>query len=408
MAHAKRRFATSRKSLLAFYTSLALVVSFFLRLISYSEQQCNTAASAVRGSIGVSTERHSVTLQLKSLQVPAGPASISTSLRHGFTAVETSDTKGAVVLVHLGNATSMNGIPQQQSEQIVENVQQLRLFNPDIPLYLVLDPGFKFAASEVLALAAAGAVVVTTDTLPLTEAHLRWRQHSPHTNQTWRAGYWRYTSERFFYLASAAQQYKLSNIIHIEYDNMIYADLQPILPILEQHYRVGAAFDGPEKEPGVLRCVPGIMFFRTAADTELLAQCFSTNAKRAVMDMKMVGICRKQHPELILPLPIVRVPDYPEKVDPLYGTHVDDLNCVFDAAAYGTYAGGQDARWNKGKPNPGYIKKEAVVKPDKLALSWHKEGPGGLWVPYAGQLPLVNLHIHSKDLRRWRSNRSMQ
>ncbi len=62
-----------------------------------------------------------------------------------------------------------------------------------------------------------------------------------------REGFWRYTSERFLYLNDFINQFQLNNVFHLEYDNMLYVDLEELLPIFENKYSgIGATFDNDQ------------------------------------------------------------------------------------------------------------------------------------------------------------------
>lgn len=122
---------------------------------------------------------------------------------------------GCVVIVHLGEGEWVEKIPMQHTAQLVDNVEQLRLFNPLLTVYIVVSPSLKLPATEAARLAAAKAELVTTDTLELSAPHLFWQQHSALAKKPERNFFWRYASERFFYLSDLAVQKNLTNIIHI-------------------------------------------------------------------------------------------------------------------------------------------------------------------------------------------------
>lgn len=120
-----------------------------------------------------------------------------------------------IVIVHLGDGKELAGLPMQQVAQIIDNVEQIRLFNPRIPVFVVVSPDLRLTAGAASRLAAAQAQLVTTDALPLTQAHTRWQQESKMAKTSDRNFFWRYTSERFFYLSDLAVSRQLTNIIHI-------------------------------------------------------------------------------------------------------------------------------------------------------------------------------------------------
>lgn len=131
------------------------------------------------------------------------------------TSTHPTQQNGTVVIVHLGAGERVEGIPLQQSTQLVDNVEQLRLFNPFINVIVVVDPLLRLTASEASRLAAANAELVATDTLPTTPQHQAWLNQSKIAQLAFRNKFWRYATERFFFLSGVAIQRNLKNIVHI-------------------------------------------------------------------------------------------------------------------------------------------------------------------------------------------------
>ena len=67
------------------------------------------------------------------------------------------------------------------------------------------------------------------------------------------------------------------------------------------------------------------------------------------------------------------------------------------------YIGGVDPRNVPGNTS-GFVNEACLVKPNKTKIEWRQDSKQ-LWTPYVNELPMVNLHIHSKNLKRWRSDR---
>jgi hypothetical protein len=99
------------------------------------------------------------------------------------------------------------------------------------------------------------------------------------------------------------------------------------------------------------------------------------------------------------------------------------LGLVFDAAAIGQYLGGADSRsfrplrrfWHRFlKPKtpilpslgPGFINESCLFDASLFSYLWGPDAQGRR-VPYmvfeGQQIPIANLHIHSKDLARFAS-----
>jgi len=115
-----------------------------------------------------------------------------------------------------------------------------------------------------------------------------------------------------------------------------------------------------------------------------LADHIGTNC---INEMRLYVHFRREHPELIHHLPTL--PEHPG---------FKDFNSVFDPASYGQYLGGTHSEpginW-AGRHH--YIGVEIL---EKRIMPIFKDGKP--YLKYGEkQCPINNLHIHSKDLKRW-------
>jgi hypothetical protein len=80
---------------------------------------------------------------------------------------------------------------------------------------------------------------------------------------------------------------------------------------------------------------------------------------------------------------------------------------AFDGNAMGQYLGGIDPKnVDDGKPTVGYVNERCCIKYDAYRFVWR--GDGGdvfkrpfLVLPSGEEIPIFNLHIHSKDLAKF-------
>lgn len=226
-----------------------------------------------------------------------------------------------------------------------------------------------------------------------------------------REGFWLYTSERFLYLADLMAQYELRDVFHLEYDNMLYADLGALLPVFQSHYQgIGATFDNDA------RCIPGFVYIRNSEAMNRLSKSFSNHAKDNLNDMQILALFKNENSrDSIDHLPIItnEYVETHELVTPSghvaaqkseYAKNIVAFNSIFDAAALGQFLGGIDPR--NGLSAPGFINESCVFNPSLITIEWIADKQQRK-VPYVvyphAKYRINNLHIHSKHLENFKS-----
>jgi hypothetical protein len=205
-------------------------------------------------------------------------------------------------------------------------------------------------------------------------------------------GFWQYATERFFYLHEYAKLKNLKNILHIENDNLVFYDFTKLKAAFETR-PIWAVFDCES------RAVPGLIYFRDSESLYPLVKHFVGSGSRGKNDMDAIGEFRRMFPDLIDSLPIIT--NYVDPLPPMFHQHAKLFGTLFDAAAVGQYIGGLDLVCGRGHCF-GFINEESVFKCNKSTVEWVFED--GYKVLKLNGLRLVNLHVHSKDLRRWTSD----
>lgn len=302
----------------------------------------------------------------------------------------------SIVFIHIG---------KKVPDHAEISLSQARLFNPSCPIILLANETAINKLSGSQKLKNSNITYITCESLNFSDVHKVFVDETV-LNSDWRNGFWRYTSERFLYLADLMQQYDLTNVFHLEYDNMLYADLSDLLPLFENNYKgIAATFDNE------VRCVPGFMYFKSTESIIDLANCFAKNASSGKNDMEMIGLYKRESKHnKIDNLPIIHFKymlknrifgKSKQKLKNKYEfcSHIDQFDSIFDAAALGQYLGGIDPR--NGESKPGFINESCIFDPSTLTFMW-EQNDKGLWVPYAiyykEKRRINNLHIHSKNL----------
>lgn len=263
-------------------------------------------------------------------------------------------------------------------------VSQVRCIS-NIPIIVLMEPSHVSAVVHV-----PGLTVVSLDSIPVdyfTAEYMRCTK----LDAAFRNGFWRAASLRFFYIHNYVKQHGLRDIFHIEYDNLIYQDFTRLLPVFQTRAMM-CVLDAPS------RCVPSFVYWRDADAVFDLVLSLLGAGERGENDMTALAGHAARYPDRVGALPII-TPDY--GAPPQYSAGLADFGMLFDGAAVGQYIGGVDPR-NAGGDTRGFINETTVFRCDRARVEW-RTADDGLRRPYLNNYPLVNLHIHSKDLRRWMS-----
>ncbi|MFL5812872.1 MAG: hypothetical protein ACJ763_04795 [Bdellovibrionia bacterium] len=222
-----------------------------------------------------------------------------------------------------------------------------------------------------------------------------------------RGGFWRFATERFFVLDELVSTYGLKDCFHIENDNVVYTSFSELAPVFHKnHVKMAAPFDNDE------RCIPSFVYFRDAeASGHLVSYLARASRSEALNDMQTLALYRKKQPGEVTPLPIVptgyecdwTTPSGQKSQEPWIYTHLaDQFGSIFDAAALGQFIGGVDGADRK----IGFINESCVFNPSALNIDWRHDEQGRK-IPYVlwkgVSYRINNLHIHSKELHKFRS-----
>ena len=223
-------------------------------------------------------------------------------------------------------------------------------------------------------------------------------------------GFWRKCTERFYYIEEFMRQCGIRDLFHLEYDNMLYVNLQELLPVFHQYPNIAATFDNDN------RCIPGFIYFAQDKAIKKLVTHITEMCQSGLNDMEVIASYRKRFGEeeigtlpIIVPAytkeQILRTPSGFSTASPeIYTAHFEDFNSIFDAAALGQYLGGIDPR--NGKSVPGFINESCVFNPALLQYEWilDEKGRRVPYMIYSGkEYRINNLHIHSKRLKDFES-----
>lgn len=294
----------------------------------------------------------------------------------------------SIVFIHIG---------PRLPGYIYDALRQARLFNEQCSIYLLANQ----AALQNFNLKNSTPVqIITLETMEKSDVHKEFCKNSS-LDHKWGDGFWFYASERFLYLDDFMQQYELRDVFHIENDTMLYVDLAQLEPIFKKCYSgIAAVFDNDR------RCIPCFVYIAHKEVMHKLAAYFSRWADQNKNDMEILALFKQQYPQDIDNLPIImptysdyhvlkslcgHVPENPAD----YVKNFESFNAIFDAAALGQYLAG-------------FINESCIFNPSHFRFKWQQDELGRK-IPYAcfgdKKYRINNLHVHSKNLKRFASKR---
>lgn len=210
-------------------------------------------------------------------------------------------------------------------------------------------------------------------------------------NTTFRNGFVYLTSYRFIAIYKYMKKYNSTNILHIENDVLLYKNVDTIN--FHDKNKILITMDNYN------RCIPGIVFIPNYL---LLEECLN-NFIQGKNDMENFAICYNKL-NILDTLPIINKINNNYNLEFL-SKNFSNYNTIFDAAAIGQYLGGVDPRNN---PNNtiGFINETCLIDYSKYKFIWINEN--NLNIPHVVinniNIPIVNLHIHSKNLKKFINN----
>lgn len=227
-------------------------------------------------------------------------------------------------------------------------------------------------------------------------------QHKQFNNQSrldrgFREGFWHYSAERFLTLYDYMSVKDLKSVVHIEYDNLIYVNLDSI-----PFDKVYAGQIAAVAVSDVL-VIASIVYISDEKPLQKLVEFMCDNIHKHNNEMTLLREFQREYPNVMANLPMAsglksleKLPDTKKK---FYSNHVDDLGShLFDGCAVGQYIGGVDERIN-GQLMLGYVNPNVDVCVSDMDVTFDSQKG-----PTACGLRLVNLHIHSKHLTRYSSS----
>ncbi len=311
-----------------------------------------------------------------------------------------------LALIHLGDSVPL---------YFRDCVHQLRLWNSPNTLTItaILDPVHRGAPFWEDVARTYAVRYVYTDELTPTEHHARF-QATFHGDLAFRRGYWRHVQERFFFLEELMGRDTIPAMIAMEYDVLCYADLDILLSRLQAYtQRLAFVMDNDT------RGHPGFLYVPSHAALLSFNEYIAENAAAGSQsDMTLFASYAHEFPERVSFLPLItpernasRTPrqsldeQHTAESAPYLSEGFAELQCLFDSAVVGQYVGGIDPRNTCGLKTVGYLNEGALYSLREMPLGFARSAERNLWYPTLDKQPLVTIHMHSKALSCYLSDR---
>ena len=259
-----------------------------------------------------------------------------------------SDLRIPIIFVHLG---------AQPAPHLIDSIRQARRASRGSLVFAVLSEATTIAEEA----RDAGAIILCAEGMQQTVEHMLFVS-SVRRRLGKKKGFWRFATERFFYLESAMRQLLIQRCLHLESDNLIFFDPAEIGDTLSDLYPGLAA---PFANDNL--CIPGIVFVsniaalhrlnvyiagRVAAEADARVCWYRPRWLSGVRmgiglhDMNILADFRSQYgPDALDVLPMVppgyigtRKSALPHTFN--YSRGFDRLQMIFDAHTIGPYLDG--------------------------------------------------------------------
>ena len=215
------------------------------------------------------------------------------------------------------------------------------------------------------------------------ELNIDYFNNNSKLDKGFRNGFWNNASKRLFLVYEYIRVNRMKNILHLENDVLLYSKMNFTLD-----NKIYLTMDAEN------RCIPGILYIPNSDLMKNLIEKYDFNKN----DMINMSNFYHNNRDKVNTFPIIN--DSIEKC--IYNEKFEEFSSIFDAAAIGQYLGGVDPRNIPGDTS-GFINETCVIKYNKYKFKWiKKEEYLFPHIEINGKLiPINNLHIHSKNLKRF-------
>jgi len=307
----------------------------------------------------------------------------------------------SIILTHLGES-----VPPY----LRDCVKQICLWNPIAAIYLILDDCHKGRVFFTSLDDEYGVRLVFRSMLEQTPEHKYFIQNFK-GDLAFRKGYWRHVKERFFLIQELMMKEGLVNIIAMEYDVLLYINIDSMINELKDSKNMRMVRDNDQ------RGHPAFLFIPTVESIQKFNLFLCIIIEAPLEDMQSLA-AYADHSKAMKYFPVIteernrsikqrKSNQGHTSKDPFYlSDEYGRFNMLFDSLTIGQWVGGIDSRNMGGKKISPYHNESALYNINEMSLYWKKNPETFLWQPFLDGVLLATIHVHSKALSCFTSDRS--
>jgi hypothetical protein len=305
-----------------------------------------------------------------------------------------------IILTHLGES-----VPPY----LRDCIKQIRLWNSLANIYLILDDCQKSQEFFTSLEDEYEVILVFRSMLEPTPEHTYFVNNF-NCDKAFRKGFWLHVKERFFLIHELMMKKELTNVISMEYDVLLYINIDPLIKELKDSKFMRMVRDNNQ------RGYPAFLFIPNAESMQGFNKFLITFIHSPFGDMESLAVYADCS-GAIKYFPVITdernesIQDRKSKQghtseNPFYlSDEFRRFNMLFDSASVGQWVGGIDSRNTGGKKVAKYENESALYNMNEMSFEWKKNPENFLWQPILDGYVLATIHVHSKALKSFMSDR---
>jgi len=239
--------------------------------------------------------------------------------------------------------------------------------------------------------------IIFVENLKKSKEHTIFIKKSKLAKDSYRNYFWKHSIERLYFIDDFLNKEKLNNILHIENDVLLFQNLRPVFNKIKK-YNFACIRDG------VNRVIGSLIFIKNKNTSKKIVKI--SNKYLNQNDMIILSHLDKKITNT-LNLPLGEDLNFIKKSKNY--KMIKKIPFIFDAAAIGQFIDGPHRKRlvskilpsikNIFKPNDGFVNRETNLQVYNWIIKWKNNRP------YKEEnnklIPIANLHIHSKNLKKF-------